>query len=154
MSKTDRKSLKHILCAVDGSGEACRAAEMAGCIARDMQARITIISVAKAAKMTPELEKYAKTEGLEGQEVPLLVVDAENCLNKALGIARDCGASAVQSFVRVGNPFDQISTIVDEESVDLVVLGHHARTSVSRLTRKPLSQRIADEIPVKLLLVP
>lgn len=154
MNESPNKMFNHVLCAVDGSEPACRAAAVAACIARDMDATISFVSVAEAAKASPQLEDYLKTEGIEGTPVPFHVPEAEDCLKKAISIAHECGASAVESAVEVGDTFEQLSAAIKKQGADLIILGHHARSSVGRLARKPLSQRIADELPVKLLLVP
>lgn len=154
MADQPHMTIGKILCAVDGSAPACRAAEIAACIARDMGAEIRFVSVARPAKPSPELEKYAEAEGLTGTPLPFHVPEAEACLKQAVEVARDCGAATVESAVEVGDVFETLSSVIRAKGVDLVVLGHHARTSVGRLARKPVSQRLADEGAVKLLLVP
>lgn len=154
MSGADPHAITRILCGVDGSAAACRAAEVAGCIARDMRARLTFVSVAKAAEMTQELRTYAGSEGLGEQPVPMLTRDAEACLSGASDIAGGCGVPAARQLVRVGDVFEEFLRTIDDEGADLVVLGHHQRSAPGRLVRKPLSQKIADQVPVKLMLVP
>lgn len=154
MTETTPNTVRRILCGADGSEPACRAAEVASCLARDLGAELTFVSVAKAVATTPELEEYLKIEGIEGTTFPNLSADAETCLDQAVGIARQCSAPAFRRVVEIGDPFERLSAYVEKEKIDLVILGHHARSSVGRLARKPLSQRIADDVPVKLLLVP
>ncbi len=154
MTETSPQAITRVLCATDGSEAACRAAEAAGCIARDLQADLMFVSVAKAAKMTPELQEYLKAEGLEGERLPLLSSDAEACLERAAEIAKGCSVPNAKQAVRVGEAFDEVAATIRNERIDLVILGHHTRSTARRLARKPLSQRIADEVPVKVLLVP
>lgn len=154
MSGNAQSAVKKILCGVDGSEEACRAAELASCLSRDLQAGMTFISVARAVEMTPELKKYVEAEGLQGQSFPILAADAEACLLRAEEIAAQCAAPTVARAVEVGDPFERMSTFARDKKIDLVVLGHHVRSSLSRLAQKPLAQRLADALPVNVLLVP
>ena len=146
--------VRHILCGVDGSEPACRAIEVAACLARNLDAKLTLISIAKAMDMTPELRDYPKSEGLGFEQVPLLPTDAQACLDGAAQNAESCGLANAGQIVRTGDRLEQLQATIGTEDVDLVVLGHHARSSAHRLVSKPLSQQIADTIPVKLLLVP
>ena len=154
MSEEAKQTITHILCAVDGSAEACNAAKVAGCLARDLGAALTFISVASALKMTPELERELAVEGLEGRDIPVLPKDAEVCLDTAMRIAQACDAPIAKRRVVVGDPMQQILEAISGEKADLLILGHHKRSTIGRVVRRPLSTRIADETSTQIMLVP
>lgn len=55
-------------------------------------------------------------------------------------LAKD-GATAT-SFVRVGNPVDEITRFIDEEKVSLVVMGTHGRTGLQHLLVGSVAERV------------
>ena len=55
-------------------------------------------------------------------------------------LAKD-GVTAT-SFVRVGNPVDEITRFVDEEKVSLVVMGTHGRTGLQHLLVGSVAERV------------
>jgi nucleotide-binding universal stress UspA family protein len=55
-------------------------------------------------------------------------------------LAKD-GATAT-SFVRVGNPVDEITRFIDEEKVSLVVMGTHGRTGLAHLLVGSVAERV------------
>ena len=55
-------------------------------------------------------------------------------------LAKD-GATAT-SFVRVGNPVDEITRFIDEEKVSLVVMGTHGRTGLHHLLVGSVAERV------------
>jgi nucleotide-binding universal stress UspA family protein len=56
----------------------------------------------------------------------------EQELDKWAGAARDKGISA-RTFVRMGSPYQEIVDLATDEHADLVVIGTHGRSVVSRL---------------------
>lgn len=59
------------------------------------------------------------------------------------------GASATW-FVRVGNPVDEITRFIDDNGVDLVVLGTHGRTGLAHLLLGSVAERVlrTSKVPV------
>ena len=55
-------------------------------------------------------------------------------------LAKD-GVTAT-SFVRVGNPVDEITRFIDEEKVSLVVMGTHGRTGLQHLLVGSVAERV------------
>ena len=56
----------------------------------------------------------------------------------------------VKTFVRVGNPVDEILRFIDEEKADVVVMGTHGRTGIRHLIAGSVAERIvrASKVPV------
>lgn len=60
---------------------------------------------------------------------------------------------AVTTFVRVGNPIEEINRIADEERVDLVVMGTHGRTGLQHLLVGSVAERVVRSSKVPVLTV-
>ena len=57
---------------------------------------------------------------------------------------------AVSTFVRVGNPVDEILAMTDDEKIDLVVMGTHGRTGLKHLLAGSVAERVVrlSKVPV------
>jgi len=55
-------------------------------------------------------------------------------------LAKD-GVTAT-SFIRIGNPVDEINRFVDEEKVSLIVMGTHGRTGLQHLLVGSVAERV------------
>ncbi|MEL6315860.1 MAG: universal stress protein [Pseudomonadota bacterium] len=154
MSNATASFPQHILCLVDGSEEGCRAAHVAGCLARDLSSRLSFVVAAKPVKPTPELESYLVLEGLTGVEMPLPEAEAEACLQTALTIARDCDVPDPLAQVKIGTPYEIIAEYQRAEAIDMVVLGHAQWPLLARATQRPLAGRIIENLKLPVTLVP
>lgn len=56
-------------------------------------------------------------------------------------------------FVRVGNPVDEITRFVDDNGVDLVVVGTHGRTGFAHLLLGSVAERVVRLAPCPVLTV-
>lgn len=154
MTSATPQPVTHILCPVDGSDEGCRAAAMAACLSSALGAKLSYIAVAKPAKLTPEIEAYLALEGLDGLEMPHPMPQAEACMRTAVGIASQCGASDVTQRIDIGKPFDAISYRVQDDGIDLVVMGFRRRLALKTLGRLHLADQIAEKLDIAVLTVP
>jgi nucleotide-binding universal stress UspA family protein len=59
----------------------------------------------------------------------------------------------LQTIVKVGVPKDEILAIVNDEKIDLVVMGTHGRNAFERLLLGSLTERMLRKIPVPILTV-
>jgi len=77
------------------------------------------------------------------------VSSAEQHLDDLAARLTKDGAS-VKTFVRVGNPVDEILRFVDEEKADLVVMGTHGRGGIRHLIAGSVAERVvrASKVPV------
>jgi nucleotide-binding universal stress UspA family protein len=69
------------------------------------------------------------------------VSSAESHLQDIVARLAKDGVTAT-SFVRVGNPIDEISRFIDEEKVSLVVMGTHGRTGLAHLLVGSVAERV------------
>lgn len=148
-------SFAHILCGVDGSVEACRAARVAAHLAKAFGAKLTFVTVAVDVASTLELDGYKRTEKIDPtSSVALVEDDAEVCLTVALEIASAEGVPNAGRLVRTGEVAEAILSLGAELAADTVVLGHHDRSRMGRAFKAPVSARVADAGGMTVVLVP
>jgi nucleotide-binding universal stress UspA family protein len=80
------------------------------------------------------------------------VAKGEEHLNDlAARLAKD-GVSA-QTFIRVGNPVDEITSFVKENAIDLVVMGTHGRTGLQHLLLGSVAERVVRSCSAPVLTI-
>lgn len=114
---------KNILCAVDGSAHALKAAETASKLAAKLDASLTFLTVTKELKVTDQIKRYMEIEHLTG--TPQYVLDdmTDEVLSKAKDCARECGVKNARTEVKLGNPARAIVNYAERNNIDLIVLG-------------------------------
>ncbi|HTR53282.1 MAG TPA: universal stress protein [Kofleriaceae bacterium] len=72
----------------------------------------------------------------------------EHLQDLAKRLAKD--GLTVSSFVRIGNPVDEINTFADEEKADLIVMGTHGRSGLAHLLVGSVAERVVrtSRVPV------
>ena len=57
---------------------------------------------------------------------------------------------AVTTFVRVGNPVEEINALIEDEKIDLVVMGTHGRTGLRHMLAGSVAERVVrtSKVPV------
>ena len=76
----------------------------------------------------------------------------EEELEKWAGAARAKGIS-VRTFVRTGSPYQEIVDLATDERADLVAMGTHGRSGVSRLLLGSVADRVIRLAPCPVLTV-
>jgi universal stress protein A len=76
----------------------------------------------------------------------------EEELEKWAGAARAKGIS-VRTFVRTGSPYQEIVNLATDERADLVAMGTHGRSGVSRLLLGSVADRVIRLAPCPVLTV-
>lgn len=131
---------ERILLPVDGGEHADRATEHAIEFARRYEAELTVLFVLWTG--TP----YAGPEGhgLEvGDYMDALAADGQKLVTRAAQQARDAGVTDVRTFVERSPDIGRaILDAIDQTESDLVVMGTHGRSGVSRF----LIGSVAEEI--------
>lgn len=121
-------TLRHILVPVDGSTHAVKATAMAALLARGTHARITLVHVLDLQDM-PLLGASA----LSRQE---LAHAADEVAQRAVGAARDALDSAGAQYETVtlrGEPGSEIVRHVQEQGVDLIVVGSRGLSPLGQI---------------------
>lgn len=115
--------LEIILLATDGSPASEPASEQAIDLATQVQARLLVVSVLSTASRPSEAP------------ADLAVADSRDSLTtKAQGIVQRAKAAGADATFLVweGNPGEAIVAAADAENADLIVVGSHGRSGVSR----------------------
>ena len=146
-------AFRHILCGVDGSGPACRAAEQAAWLATALEAQLTFLTVAQEAAPDAAIDAYRRTEGLGEEPLPLLASEAESCLATAQKTALAAGHSGAQRLIRTGKVAATLLSVALETGADTVILGRHQRNDLRRALTGSVSQKIAANSRLTLIQV-
>jgi nucleotide-binding universal stress UspA family protein len=114
---------QNILCAVDGSDHALKAAKLACELAAKHGAKLTFLTVTKALKMTAEVKHYIEVENLSGEPQYVLDQFTENVLQQAKDAARAQGIADVKTKVKTGQPARTIVQTAERDGFDTIVMG-------------------------------
>ena len=147
-------AFKAILCLVDGTEEGCRAAERAACLARDLEGTVEYVVAARAARPSPQLEKYREMEGLDGVEIPLPPKEALDCLEQAKSIAVSCGYSHPKGNVLVGSGAEVVVERTKNSTVDLLIVGHRSRRLGFGISQSATLAKVIERLAMPVMLVP
>ena len=133
-----------ILLPTDGSPGAESATARAFDLARTSNATIHVLHVVDTGPEPPRLDSPEREELRRRSET--LGRDATERIHER---ATDLGINAVQS-VREGTPYRAILASVDENDVDLVVMGTHGRTGAERARLGSTTERVIAlaDVPV------
>jgi universal stress protein A len=59
----------------------------------------------------------------------------------------------VEAYLRVGYPFDEIVLMANHFDVDLIIIGSHGRTGITRLLVGSTAERVVEHAPCPVLVV-
>ena len=141
---------KTILVPHDFSASANHAAALARDVAKLTAARIVLLHVIDLPHQIGGTEVVIPPD--TGAPIPIkdyAIASAETHLVDLSARLTKDGAS-VKTFVRVGNPVDEILQFADDDKVDLIVMGTHGRTGIRHLIAGSVAERVvrASKVPV------
>ncbi|WP_135305380.1 universal stress protein [Haloarcula amylovorans] len=132
----------HILLPTDGSDGIAAAAEHAGNFAQSFDATVHVLSVLDTRNRfespTSGLSSEAWTEA-ESERATEAVEDT---------VAELPDAIAVETVVREGVPRTEILEYVEDEGIDLVVMGTHGRTGLDHYLIGSVAEKVVRRSPV------
>lgn len=152
--------IKHVLIPVDGSASALAAAELAGVLARALQARVTIlIAHDEAAIALPGITQAALPDSTPFEAFPQkaarkhieaaarehIVPGVEAALGEIPG-----GVDIVQAW---GHTAAEICDFAAANAVDLIVMGKRGRGGFKRLLLGSVSAHVVTNAPCAVTLV-
>ncbi|MEO0381561.1 MAG: universal stress protein, partial [Pseudomonadota bacterium] len=120
VTKTD--TVSHILCWVDGTDEACRAAEYAASVAKNLGAGLTYLAVGDEPEPNAGFEDFARIEDVSEPMTPTLEGNVRACLHRAATTAAQTGVHCAAQLVHAGKPADAICATAQSQGADLVVI--------------------------------
>jgi nucleotide-binding universal stress UspA family protein len=135
---------KNIVCAVDGSQHALRAAELASELAAKIGAKLTFLTVTKPIKLTEDVKAYMAAEHLTGS--PQYVLDAltEQILERAKECAHGCGVAKAGTVVKIGHPARTIVEYAHKSDADLLVLGSRGLGDIEGMLLGSVSHKVTS----------
>lgn len=134
---------KNILCAIDGSEHALKAAEVASTLAARFDARLTFLTVTRQLKITPELKHYLAIENLAGEPQYILDEYTEQILATARDKARAAGLTKVKTEIREGQPARAIVAFAERSKADTIVLGSRGLGDIEGVLLGSVSHKVA-----------
>jgi nucleotide-binding universal stress UspA family protein len=134
---------KNLILAYDGSKFSNKALQEAISIAKSSGGSLVILSV---VDITDEFESEAP--GLTDKMTEKLLKLTQKALEKAV-------ASKVKAKVEVhvGDAFEMIVDIAKKKKADIIVMGSHGRTGLTRLLMGSVTSRVIGHAPCSVLVV-
>lgn len=137
---------ERILLPVDGSGHAERATEHAIEFARRYDAELTVLFVVWTGTPYAGLEVGDYVDALEG--------DGEQLVNAAARKAREAGVTDVRTRIERSSDIGQaILDAIEETESDVVVMGTHGRSGVSRFLIGSVAEEVVRSADVPVMAV-
>lgn len=136
-----------VLLATDGSTPSSCALDSAVTLAVEAGATLHVLSVVDSA----DLDLFGSADAASVDDV--LRSAAEAAVADATDRAEATGVDVVPA-VRVGSPHREICAYADEADADVVVVGTHGRSGLSRALLGSVAARVIRTAPVPVLVVP
>ncbi|WP_459194326.1 universal stress protein [Halosimplex sp. J119] len=133
-----------ILVPTDGSAGARRALEEAIELAAQFDATVHSLYVVDVAAFSSEAGAVDIVESFEQM--------GENSVDSAVERAREAGVDATGTVV-TGTPHRSILDYIDDNAVDLVVMGTHGRTGLERYLLGSVTEKVVRTADVPVLTV-
>ncbi len=143
----------HILCWVDGSAEACRAAEYAAQLARRLGAELSFLAIGQETGPGAGFEDYARIEHVSEPMTPLVETDTRACLSQAVTLAAEAGVEHAAQIVQTGSVTTAICAAARAQAADLVVVRNREAGFVARLLTASVSETLTKNCDFAVLSV-
>jgi nucleotide-binding universal stress UspA family protein len=141
-----------IVVGTDGSDTATTAVRYAIDLARELGARLLIVSAYE-----PVSDHRLQSERLEvPDDLQWMVNPREDVLamlGKAAKEARDAGLDTVETHARQGDAADAILDIAEEQRSDLIVVGNRGMTGAKRFLLGSVPNKVSHHAPCSVLIV-
>ena len=142
------KTIRHIMCPLDGSDHSAAALPVATGLARQLGARISLVRIVRwAAQAYP----YTLPDAYVPQVDDELEEGAKAYLRKMEERIEGVERSA---FVVRGSVAEGLFEFIDKEAVDLVVMTTHARSGIARMTLGSVAERLLHGTAPVLMIPP
>jgi nucleotide-binding universal stress UspA family protein len=137
-----------VLVGTDGSEAATVAVARAIEVARGLGARLQIVSAyAPVSDGGPRVGSGAALVPINLREAAVAVLES------AERDARAAGLDHVETFARVGDAADAILDVAEEQSCDLIVVGHKGMTGATRFLLGSVPNKVSHHAPCSVLIV-
>jgi nucleotide-binding universal stress UspA family protein len=141
-----------IVVGTDGSDTARTAVHYAIDLARELGARLLLVSAYEAvAEQRLRGERVDVPKDLQWMVNPHERVLA--MLEEARGEATGAGVGAVETFARQGDAADAILDVAEEQRADLIVVGNRGMTGAKRFLLGSVPNKVSHHAPCSVLIV-
>jgi nucleotide-binding universal stress UspA family protein len=141
-----------ILVGTDGSDTAGTAVRYAIDLARELGARLQVVSAYE-----PVSEQRLRNERVEVPKDLQWVInpheDVIAMLDQAAEEARSAGVGQVETFARQGDAADAILDVAEEQRADLIVVGNKGMTGAKRFLLGSVPNKVSHHAPCSVLIV-
>jgi nucleotide-binding universal stress UspA family protein len=132
-----------ILVGTDGSDTATTAVRYAIDLARELDARLQIVSAYWGSAEQPKDAQWRVTAHRE----------VVSMLERAREDATAAGLTDVETFARQGDAADAILDVAEEQRADLIVVGNKGMTGAERFLLGSVPNRVSHHAPCSVLIV-
>lgn len=141
-----------ILVGTDGSDTATIAVRYAIDLARELGARLQVVSAYEPVSgERPRSDTIAIPADVEWMVNPR--EDVLELLERARGEAHSVGVKRVETFARQGDAADAILDVAEEQRADLIVIGNRGMTGAKRFLLGSVPDRVSHHAPCSVLIV-
>jgi nucleotide-binding universal stress UspA family protein len=141
-----------ILVGTDGSDTATTAVRYAIDLARELQARLQVVSAYE-----PVSDHRLRGDQVEvPKDLQWMVNPREDVLallERAEGEAQGAGVAQVETFARQGDAADAILDVAEEQRSDLIVVGNRGMTGAKRFLLGSVPNKVSHHAPCSVLIV-
>jgi nucleotide-binding universal stress UspA family protein len=141
-----------ILVGTDGSDTATTAVRYAIDLARELGARLQVVSAYE-----PVSDERPRSDTIAvPQDVHWMINPREDVLallEQARSEARTVGVENVETFARQGDAADAILDVAEEHRADLIVVGNRGMTGAKRFLLGSVPNKISHHAPCSVLIV-
>ncbi len=142
---------KSIVVGTDGSETASEAVRQAVELAKQIGARIELVSAYEpVSNQRLRQEKAQAPEDLQWMVNPR--EDVDSTLSEAADAVRDAGVQ-VQTYARQGDPADAILDVAEENGADLIVVGNKGMTGAKRFLLGSVPNKVSHHAPCSVLII-
>lgn len=150
VSKKINKS-KKVLFTADGSEPSFNAIKQSVNLLNLKEKEIYIISIKENPELLPMEATLDKNwlDSIEKQQK----IHATKAINKTKAILEDSGIQANNEIILTGNPAQKIIELIEEEKIDLVIMGARTKTDLSKLLLGSVSKRVLENVISDVLII-
>jgi nucleotide-binding universal stress UspA family protein len=141
-----------ILVGTDGSDPATTAVRYAIDLARELGARLQVVSAYE-----PVSDERPRSDTIEvPKDVQWMINPREDVLellDRARSEAQSIGVEKVETFARQGDAADAILDVAEEQRADLIVVGNRGMTGAKRFLLGSVPNKVSHHAPCSVLIV-
>ncbi len=142
-----------IIVPVDGSEHALAAVDAAVDLAEKYGSEIHLVNVARRAKYTGDIDRFAQSEYRQAGSSFVSDELAKNILENAKTRARQAGKSVTKAEWREGNVAREIVEFAREIKADTVVLGSRGLGDIDSMLLGSVSHKVSSLAPCTVVVV-